>query len=218
MFKVQAPVDFVMHCMSSIENIPKGLEERDKLRCKTMLNISADSQMRLITASASGAASVNEEREEVPIPTSIADVANRMGIKKLKDNDYQQIGKIAKKLYMAAHNGNVPTQHSQRGANGQWFMANDYYMTDEPILKDAIDEFTAKQKIKEAWNKVKEDDYKEIDKIAKRMFMALHIGDMPTQRSQRTFNEKWIMANDLHIDEDRLLRDAVSEHLSKRKK
>jgi len=91
-------------------------------------------------------------------------------------------------------------------------------MTDEPILKDAIDEFMAKQKIKEAWNKVKEDDYKEIDKIAKRMFMASHTGDMPAQRSPRTFNEKWIMANDLHIDEGRLLRDAVSEYLSKRKK
>jgi hypothetical protein len=188
-----------------------------------MMNISADSQMRLVTAAASGAAAAvnGEEPAAIPIPTSISAVVNMMKITNFNTEDYKLIGKIAKKLYMAAHNGEVPTQHSQLATDGKCYLANDYYVTDEPLLKDAIDEYIAKQKIKGAWSKAKspsEDDYCEIDKIAKRIFVNLHIGDMPTQRSPRTFNEKWIMANDLHTDEELLLRVAVNEFLSKRKK
>jgi hypothetical protein len=220
--RVRAPVEFVNYCMSSIEHIPKGLEERDKIRYTAMLNISADSQMRLATTAASGgAATVNEdEPAAIPIPTSISAVCSMMKITKFNTDDYKQIGKIAKKLYTKLH-GKVPTQHNQLAPDGKYYLANDYYVTDEPLLKDAVEEYIAKQKIKGAWGKPKspiEEDYEEIDKIATRMFMALKISDMPTQRSPRTFNEKWIMANDLHIDEDQLLRDAVNEHSSKRKK
>jgi hypothetical protein len=223
--RVRAPVEFVNYCMSSVENIPKGFEGRDKIRYTAMFNISADTQMRLATAAASGAAAaVNGEHGEVPaaipIPTSISAVCSMMKITKFNTEDYKQIGKIAKKLYMKLHD-KVPTQHNQLATDGKYYLANDYYVTDEPLLKDAIDEYIAKQKIKGAWSKAKspsEDDYCEIDKIAKRIFVNLHIGDMPTQRSPRTFNEKWIMANDLHTDEELLLRVAVNEFLSKRKK
>ena len=147
--RVRAPVDFVTHCMLSIENIPKGLEERDKIRYIAMLNMSADSQMRLATTSASGAAAAvtGEVPAAIPIPTSISAVVNMMKITKFNTEDFKQISKIAKKLYVKLHN-KVPTQHSQLATDGKYYMANDYYVTDEPLLKDAVEEYIAKQKIK----------------------------------------------------------------------
>ena len=139
MLKVKAPVDFIINCMTTIETMCGGLEARDKLRYKALLNISASSQVQ-------GACndSVDEalSQERIPTPTSISDIVSGMKVQGLKSSDYQQIGKIAKKMYMALHGGKVPTQHNQQAPNGQWFKVNDYYLeTDEQMLKDAVNRF-----------------------------------------------------------------------------
>jgi hypothetical protein len=144
LFKVKAPVDFVIHCMTTIDAMCGGLEDRDKKRYKAMLNISADAQVRHLTITNNNVG-VEDEVAYVPTPTSISDIVNRMEISGLKSSDYQQIGKIAKRMYVASHDGNIPTQHNQEGANGQWFKVNDYYLeTDEQMLKDAVNEFMDK--------------------------------------------------------------------------
>jgi hypothetical protein len=147
LFKIKAPVDFVIHCMSTIETMCGGLEDRDKLRYKALLNISADSQAKYLTASYSMRNEETEELPKMPTPTSISDIVAGMKISGLKGSDYQRIGKIAKRMYMASHNGEVPTQHNQQGQNGQWFKVNDYYLeTDEQMLQDAVNEFMASRR------------------------------------------------------------------------
>ena len=148
LFKVKAPAEFVIQCMTAIENMCGGLEARDKLRYQALLNISAESQVKYLTNAMSAPAGGVDKAEatKVPTPTSIADIVSSMKIKGLKSSDYQQIGKIAKRMYMASHGGKVPTKHSQEGANGQWFQVNDYFLeTDEEMLKDAVKEYMAKR-------------------------------------------------------------------------
>jgi hypothetical protein len=139
MLKVKAPVDFIINCMTTIETMCGGLEARDKLRYKALLNISASSQVQG-TCNDSVDEALSQER--IPTPTSISDIVSGMKVQGLKSSDYQQIGKIAKKMYMALHGGKVPTQHNQQAPNGQWFKVNDYYLeTDEQMLKDAVNRF-----------------------------------------------------------------------------
>jgi hypothetical protein len=145
----RAPVDFIILCMTTIETMCGGLEDRDKLRYKALLNISADSQARYLTNAMSAPAGGVEQVEtpKMPVPTSIAAIVSSMKISGLKSSDYQQIGKIAKRMYMASHGGKVPTKHDQEGANGQWFQVNDYFLeTDEEMLKDAVNEHMAKRR------------------------------------------------------------------------
>jgi hypothetical protein len=149
LFKVKAPVDFIILCVTTIENMCGGLEDRDKLRYRALLNISVDSQARYLTNSMSAPAGGVEQVEapKMPMPTSIAAIVSSMKINGLKSSDYQQIGKIAKRMYMASHDGKVPTKHDQEGANGQWFQVNDYFLeTDEEMLKDAVNEHMAKRR------------------------------------------------------------------------
>jgi len=149
LFKVKAPVDFVIHCMSMIETMCGGLEDRDKKRYKAMLNISANAQVRHLAITNNVGVEDDEVEEEVayvPTPTSISDIVSTMKISGLKGPDYQQIGKIAKRMYVASHDGAIPTQHNQQAPNGQWFKVNDYYLeTDEKMLKDAVSEFMGKR-------------------------------------------------------------------------
>ena len=149
LFKVKAPVDFVIHCMSTIETMCGGLEDRDKKRYKAMLNISADAQIKRLAITNNVGVEDDEVEEEVayvPTPTSISDIVSTMKISGLKGPDYQQIGKIAKRMYVASHDGAIPTQHNQLAPNGQWFKVNDYYLeTDEKMLKDAVSEFMGKR-------------------------------------------------------------------------
>jgi hypothetical protein len=149
LFKVKAPVDFVIHCMSTIETMCGGLEDRDKKRYKAMLNISADAQIKRLAITNNVGVEDDEVEEEVayvPTPTSISDIVSTMKISGLKGPDYQQIGKIAKRMYVASHDGAIPTQHNQQAPNGQWFKVNDYYLeTDEKMLKDAVSEFMGKR-------------------------------------------------------------------------
>ena len=149
LFKVKAPAEFVIQCMTAIENMCGGLEARDKLRYQALLNISADSQARYLTNAMSVPAGGVDQAEapKMPTPTSIAAIVSSMKINGLKSSDYQQIGKIAKRMYMASHGGKVPTKHDQEGANGQWFQVNDYFLeTDEEMLKDAVNEHMAKRR------------------------------------------------------------------------
>ena len=143
LFKVQAPVNLIIHCMTTIETMCGGLDARDKKRYKAMLNISADTIAKRLAIT--NADKYEDEAAYFPTPTSISDIVNSMEISGLKNTDYQQIDKIAKRMYVYSHDGKSPSQRSQHASSGQRFNVNDYYLeTDEQMLKDAVNEFMDK--------------------------------------------------------------------------
>ena len=67
-----------------------------------------------------------------------------MHFKKITNDDYQQIGRIASAKYLAT-NGKKPSKHEGIAANGSKYDINDYYDEDVPMIQEAAKEYMAKK-------------------------------------------------------------------------
>jgi hypothetical protein len=130
-------LDFIMNHMNAVAMLGE-IEERDKVAYRALLSITLNNQTRLLQP-----AITNGDAPKTP--TSIQIVVNRMKVRNLTNTDYQQIGRIMKNKYVAAH-GFDPTKHKEVGVNGKCYNVNDYYEDDEPMIKEAVEEFLSRRK------------------------------------------------------------------------
>jgi hypothetical protein len=132
-FKNNSDLELIVNRMNAVEKLAglQGLEDRDKVAYRALLNIGAGMHHRSLQ---------NDDRTA----TTVQYVVGHMHFKKITNDDYQQIGRIASAKYLAT-NGKKPSKHEGIAANGSKYDINDYYDEDVPMIQEAAKEYMAKK-------------------------------------------------------------------------